>query len=347
MVKRHCYILFKAILLRLAGVVLLACKRCFMPVVECFSNASDGPVILVHGGAWDIPDVECEAHRVGLENALETGKKGVMAGRSALEIAADVVASMESDGAFDAGHGAVLNGAGEVELDAGIMDGKSRHFGAVAGIRHYENPVKIALQIIEKGGRQFCFLAGDGAESFARQEGFRRVANDRLICEREKIRYTVLQDASGYHTSHPFLPGEEHPRGTVGCVVRGPDGRLAAATSTGGTPFRPAGRIGDSPLPGCGYYASNAGAASATGWGEAIASVSLCYEAVRLLENHPVDEAAVRVIRDMESIVRNQDGQGATGGIILLNAAGEGAIAYSTPRMARGGWSSEQQNCRI
>ncbi len=318
-----------------------------MAIVERYFEASEGPVLLIHGGAWDIPDEECDVHLAGLESALEVGKKAALVGGSALEIAEEVVSDMESHGGFDAGRGAVLTRVGTVELDAGMMDGERRHYGAVAGIRHYENPVKIAHQIIKSGARQFCFLSGEGAESFAAEAGFQYIPNSTLICGREKRRYTALLEAADYHTSHPFLSGKDHPRGTVGCVVRDGNGRLAAATSTGGTPFRPAGRIGDSPLPGCGYFASEAGAASATGWGEAIASVSLCYEAVRLLEDLPVAEAAGRVIRQMKDAVRNQEGQGATGGIILLNAAGEGAVVYSTPRMARGAWSRELQNCRI
>ena len=302
-------------------------------------QGSTAPMLLVHGGAWNIPDDECESHKKGVEKALETGKIALLAGRNAFDVVAEVVACMESDGAFDAGKGAVLNKVGAVELDAGIMDGSSRSFGAVAGIQHFEHPVMIARAIAIKGKRQYCFLAGSGAEVFARDAGFTEISNRALICEREQHRFEALRKRASFHTSHPFLPSaQENPLGTVGCVALDGQGRLAAATSTGGTPFRPAGRIGDSPLPGSGYYASNAGAASATGWGEAIASVSLCYEGVRSLEENGAEVSAKKVIELLGDEIRNEEGQGATGGIILLSKKGEGAIAFSTPRMARGGW---------
>lgn len=298
-----------------------------------------GPMLLVHGGAWDIPDEECGAHLAGMKKVLEIGRKRLLEGKNALFVAAEVVAAMESDGAFDAGRGAVLNKEGFVELDAGIMQGRTRHFGAVAGIKHFENPIQIARSIIANGKRQYCFLSGEGAEEFARDAGFHAIENDALICEREQKRYDLLLQQAGYHTSHPFLPGkDEHPQGTVGCVVLDTQGHLAAATSTGGTPFRPAGRIGDSPLPGCGFYASAQGAASATGWGEAIASVALCYDAVKMAGQDVSSETAATVIQSMGDMIKNEEGQDATGGIILLSKNGDGGFAFSTPRMARGGW---------
>lgn len=311
-----------------------------MIVAEPFRRPSGraGPMLLVHGGAWNIPDQECDAHLAGLEKAVETGKNALQAGNSALETVAEVVACMEADGAFDAGRGAVLTRSGRVELDAGIMDGPTRHFGSVAGIQHFLHPVKIALSVKKKGQRSFCFLTGTGAENFADASGFTRISNEALVCTRERQRYASLLSQAGYHTSHPFLSDEDIPRGTVGCVAIDADGSLAAATSTGGTPFRPDGRVGDSPMPGAGFYASDRGAASATGWGEAIASVSMCFSAVRDLEDKPADASAELAIRRLGTLIKNEDGQGATGGIILLSNEGLGGFAFSTPRMARGAW---------
>lgn len=300
-------------------------------------------MLLIHGGAWNIPDVECDAHLAGLQKAVETGRNALQTGNSALQVVSDVVACMEADGAFDAGRGAVLTRSGRVELDAGIMDGGARRFGSVAGIKHFLHPIKIALSVLEKGHRSFCFLAGKGAEEFAEKAGFPRIKNEDLVCTREQQRYDTLAAQAGYHPSHPFLASEEVPRGevprgTVGCVAIDKDGELAAATSTGGTPFRPDGRVGDSPMPGAGFYASPNGAASATGWGEAIASVSMCFAAVQQLSSCAAEEAAEAAIRTLGAHIKNEDGQGATGGIILLSASGEGGFAFSTPRMARGGW---------
>lgn len=311
-----------------------------MMISGTFGNRDKrAPLLLVHGGAWNIPDQECAAHRTGLIKAIEKGKSGLLAGKNALLVVSDVVAEMESDGAFDAGCGAVLTSAGRVELDAGIMDGPSQYFGAVSGIAHFKNPIQIAKAIVDQKTRQYCYLGGSGAEAFARSMGFDEVANEALVCERERLRFEQLKQQAAYHTSHPFLSEEaSHPKGTVGCVVRDVEGRLAAGTSTGGTPFSMPGRIGDSPLPGCGFFANEHGAASATGWGEAIASVSLCYEAVRLVANQNPEEAARTVISHLAAQIKNEDEVGAAGGVILLNKDGLGGFAFSSPRMARGGW---------
>ena len=315
-------------------------------VIEQFGVERVPLWLMVHGGAWNIPDAEVKAHKDGMQEALSVGKRSLTEGNSAVDIAALVVENMEAAGVFDAGCGAVLNREGEVELDAGIMCGKTKKWGAVAGIRHFQNPVQIARRIAATGEMQYCFLAAEHAEQFAKAQHFEEVHNTSLICDRERNRYEeLLARSEGFHTSHPFLG--DTPRGTVGCIVRDKSGRLAAATSTGGTPFRVAGRIGDSPLPGCGYFASEAGTASATGWGEAIASTALCREAVCYLEcGFSVFEAVEKALVNMQSSVRNSRGDGATGGIILMNQRGEAAWGFSTPRMARG-YVADDDQCLI
>jgi len=313
------------------------------------SRKKTGSVLLVHGGAWDIPDEECEDHEQGLDNALGLGTMLLGNGSEAVEAVIQVLCQMENSGIFDAGCGAVLNKDGEVELDAGMMCGNTKQWGAVAGVKMFRNPVKIAHKIALDGKGQYCFLANKHAEQFALEAGFDPVLNEDLICAREKKRYErFLSRSATYHTSHPFMkPQDGGPRGTIGCIALDSKGKLAAATSTGGTPFRRAGRIGDSPLPGCGFFANGVGAASATGWGEAIASVSLCREAVFLLEGgmRPI-EAVSAVLEKMHNSVENLDGQGATGGLILLNNSGEGAWGFTTPRMARG-WAVVDENQRF
>jgi beta-aspartyl-peptidase (threonine type) len=303
--------------------------------------SSDGVGLLVHGGAWDIPDAEVAAHRDGLQQALATGRRRLLEGVPALEVVTEVVAVMEGHGAFDAGAGAVLTRGGTVELDAGVMDGATLAFGAVAAVRRIARPVRLARRLLKHGEGQVRLLMGDGAERFARAQGVPLVDNASLICERERARYEQLRtQADDYHTSHLFLGDEERqPRGTVGCVARDRRGRLAAATSTGGTPFRPSGRVGDTPLPGAGFYATPDAAASATGWGEAIATVLLCARTVDTVTAGGTPIEAVRQrLQHMHRHVRNRDGQGATGGLIVLDAEGQGAWAFTTPRMARGGW---------
>ena len=301
----------------------------------------DGVALLVHGGAWAIPQDETDAHCDGMQQALARGRDLLLADAPALDVVVEAVAVLEGHGAFDAGRGAVLTRAGTVELDAGVMDGATLDFGAVACVRRVAHPVRLARRLLECGEGQVRLLAGEGAEQFAEAEGVSLVDNAALICDRERRRYDHLrQQAERFHTSHPFLPPRERmPMDTVGCVARDRQGRLAAATSTGGTPFRPTGRVGDSPLPGAGYYANEHAAVSSTGWGEAIAAVLLAGHAVDALAAGQAPEEAVRrQLRVMHQRITNRDGDGATGGLILLDQKGRGAWAFTTPRMARGGW---------
>ena len=123
---------------------------------------SAGPIALVHGGAWNIPQNEWEAHESGVRQALEVVQGAFQSGKSALQAVTEAVARMELNGAFDAGCGSVLNRDGFVELDAGVMDGSRHAFGSVSGITNYPSPIRIARRILEHGERQFCFLAGSG-----------------------------------------------------------------------------------------------------------------------------------------------------------------------------------------
>lgn len=301
----------------------------------------DAPCLLVHGGAWDIPQDASEAHLDGLQKALDRGRKMLLDGGAAVDVVAETVAVLEAHGAFDAGCGAVLTREGTVELDAGVMDGATLDWGAIAGVQRLAQPIRVAHRLAVRSAGVVRLFIGDGAERFAEDEGFPLVANEMLICERERHRFEALRrHAEAYHTSHPFLPAEEKtPSGTVGCVARDREGRLAAATSTGGTPFRPAGRVGDSPLPGCGFYANEHAAASATGWGEAIATMLLSGRAVDAVgAGQAPEQAACVQLAAMHARVINQEGKGGTGGLILLDRTGRGAWAFTTPRMARGAW---------
>lgn len=299
-----------------------------------------GPALLVHGGAWDIPDVFVEEHLDGLRKAIDVGRRQLEAGVDAVDAVTEIVTVLENHGAFDAGCGAVLTRKGTVELDAGVMDGETLAFGAVAVVRRLANPVRAARALLRNGAGMVSMLAGEEAERFAAHEGVLPCDPRSLIHARERLRFVSLAGAEDFHTSKAFLPGgARFPRGTVGAVALDGAGRLAAATSTGGTPFRPPGRVGDSPLPGCGYYADRSAAVSSTGWGEAIASSNLASRAVSGVERGLTAQAAIRAeLERMASRISNSDGQPATGGLIALAADGSAAWAYTTPRMARGGW---------
>ena len=300
-----------------------------------------GAAVLLHGGAWDIPADQHSDHLDGMREALRAARGVLEKDGSALDAVTAAVSSMESSGIFDAGRGGVLNLEGEVELDCGIMCGRSLDYGAVVGVKRIENPVMLARFILEKSDGSARILTCEGAEKIAGKNGFSLVENDELVSERERSRYSELRRRlESHHPSHPFLASDEVPRGTVGCVARDRTGRLSAATSTGGTPLRPPGRVGDSALPGSGYFASDSAACSATGWGEAIAASLL---AGRSVDGVGAGGAPAEVLHgaleQMRNSVRNRDGRGATGGLILLDSGAAGAFAFSTPHMARAGWS--------
>ncbi len=316
------------------------------PGVQAGATAPGRPALLVHGGAWAIPDAECAAHREGLRQALDRGRSLLEAGAPALEAVTEVVALLEAQPAFDAGTGSVLDRSGRAQLDAGLMDGVTRRWGAVAHARRLAHPVRVARRLLEDDG-QARLLVGAGAEAFAAEAGFDLVENEALIVARERERFQALRAAEGFHTSRAFsgegTPSEDAPRGTVGCVALDDAGRLATATSTGGAPFTRPGRVGDTPLVGCGYFASDEAAASATGWGEAIAAVLLCGRAVDAVAAGATPQEAAQA--GLERMAREVAGPGergasgpATGGLIALDHEGRGGWAFSTPRMARGGW---------
>lgn len=295
------------------------------------------PAVLVHGGAWAIPDEEVDAHLDGLGKALARARQLAERGRSALEVVVETVAVLESHPAFDAGLGAVLDRDGRPQLDAGVMDGSTLAWGGVANVRTVANPIRLARALAEEDG-QARLLVGEGAERYAGELGMPYVEPERLVVARERERFERLREEAGFHTSGAFSGGA--PRGTVGCVAVDAEGRLAAATSTGGAPYTRPGRVGDSPLVGAGYWADAHAALSATGWGEAISTVQLCSRAGADIERGTDPLNAIRVrLDDMRQRIRWPGASPATGGLIALDASGRGGWAFSTPRMARGGWT--------
>lgn len=308
------------------------------PGIESLALPGSGPLVLAHGGAWDIPDLEVEAHRAGIEHALRVGARLVERERAALEVAVEVAAVLESSGTFDAGRGAVLDLDGLPQLDAGVMDGQTRRWGAVANVRTLPNPIRAARAVLEADG-QARLLVADGAERFAAEAGLPAVAVDALIHDRERSRYHRLLEYRAAHPESARSGQMDVPRGTVGCVVRDLEGGLAAATSTGGAPLTRPGRVGDSSIVGAGFFADPHAAASATGWGEAILTAGLAGRACRLVaDGLEVEDAARRCLSDLAEQVRWSGEDAATAGLLLADAHGRAAWAFSTPRMARGIW---------
>ncbi|MCS7284045.1 MAG: isoaspartyl peptidase/L-asparaginase [Anaerolineae bacterium] len=281
------------------------------------------PIIVVHGGAWNIPPEEHPPHIEGCRRAALRGWEVLVSGGSALDAVEAAVRLMEDDPTFDAGKGSCLNAVGEVELDAIVMDGETLRMGAVAAVRRVANPVSLARLLMEKGPH--TFLVGSGAEEYARYHGFPLIDPRELIVDRERERWEAWRNGQGMYATNLF-----GPQGTVGAVALDLRGNLAAATSTGGRPGKWPGRVGDSPLVGCGAYADNmTAAASATGDGEALMRIVATKSACDLVGQgvHP-QEAARRVLALLEART------GGYGGLILLDREGRVGIAHTTPHMA-------------
>jgi beta-aspartyl-peptidase (threonine type) len=240
------------------------------------------------------------------------------AGGSALDAVERAVRALEDDPVFNAGTGACLTLAGALELDASIMEGRELRAGGVAALGPFKNPISIARAVLEDGVH--ALYAGEGAAAFARQKGFEPADPASMItnASREKLERAL---ASG--TISPWAGG------TVGAVARDRDGRVAAATSTGGMVGKRPGRVGDSPLVGAGTFADErGGAASATGHGEGILRVTLTARAVAALERGVDPETAAS-----EAIAMMAERVGSTGGIILVSKDGRVAFARSTRTM--------------
>ena len=284
------------------------------------------PALIVHGGAWDIPDDQVAGHLAGVEAAARAGAAVLHVGGSALDAVEAAVRLMEDDPIFDAGRGSFLTQAGTVEVDAGIMLGPTRQVGAVAAVRHIGNPISLARRVLESG--QVAMLAGQGALDFAREIDFPLVDEASLIIPREWERWQALRRDPHYHPRKSF--GMAPPGDTVGAVARDREGQIAAGTSTGGIPFKRPGRVGDAPLVGCGFYATEGGGASSTGYGEAILRVGPARTAVdSLAPPWHLDPAAAahHALTDLTLLK-------ATGGIIVLGPHGRPGWAFTTPRMA-------------
>ncbi|HTW44466.1 MAG TPA: isoaspartyl peptidase/L-asparaginase [Acidobacteriaceae bacterium] len=302
------------------------------------------PVLLVHGGAWAIPDDMLEAHEQGVFDALQAGYSLLERGASAIDAVEAAVARMEDDGTFDAGRGSFLTRDGRVQLDALLMDGATLRAGGVACVERLRNPIKAARLVMDRSPH--VYFVGAGAEEFAQSQGMKLVDNSELVTERERERLAAAQakeragmpdltfagdDKSRETAVDVDAPGfESHD--TVGAVALDTQGRIAAGTSTGGTLNKAPGRVGDSSLIGCGCYADNASAAvSLTGWGEPIMKLVLGKWATDRVQQGVSPEQAAP-----EAIAYLYRRLGGHGGIILLGPDGRYGIAHNTPRMAWG-----------
>ncbi len=272
------------------------------------------PSLILHGGAGAQDPTLREARMQGLRRAFDAAWTVLQQGGSALDAAVRAVVELENEPAFNAGVGSCLTEDGEIEMDASVMEGTTLRVGAVGAVRTVRNPILLAKALME--AERHAFLVGDGAERFARVQGFPIATREDLMTERQLQRWRTAQ-----------TKGEP---GTVGAVAFDKAGHLAAATSTGGVFNKQAGRIGDSPIIGAGTYADDTlGAGSATGQGEAIIRTTLTRTAVEFLRGGKDPMQAARTA--IELLKKRTGGEG---GLVLLDPFGRVGYAYNTAAMS-------------
>ena len=284
---------------------------------------------MIHGGAGVIergsmsPERE-QAIRTGLQSALAAGSMVLERGGSALDAVEAAVRELEDDANFNAGRGAVFTHEGSIELDAAIMDGRTRAAGAVAGVKTTRNPVSLARAVMEKTAH--VFLGGSGAAELAVDQGLEQVPPEWFETEerRQQLEKVKATRSEAFDVELKY--------GTVGAVALDKNGHVAAATSTGGLTGKRWGRIGDTPVIGAGTYADDRSAAvSGTGTGEifirAVAGHQLA-ERVRL-GGEALQQALDATLADIESL-------SGSGGLIAVTPRGEAAWGFTTPGMYRG-----------
>ncbi|WP_423140921.1 isoaspartyl peptidase/L-asparaginase family protein [Parablastomonas sp. CN1-191] len=312
----------------LAGLVLLA--------LAPDAAAKEPPMhwtLAIHGGAGTMrreamtPAREAE-YRAALDAALNAGSAVLAKGGSALDAVSAAVAVMEDDPHFNAGRGAVFTWDGTNQLDAAIMDGRTRAAGAIAGVSHVKNPVRLARAVMEHSPH--VMLAGAGAEAFARTQGIQMVDHAYFATPERRRQLEELKAKN-----LGFLD-VDHKYGTVGAVALDSQGHVAAATSTGGMTGKRWDRIGDSPIIGAGTYADDrACAVSATGAGEYFIRAGAAHEICARIrfKGESAQTAADAVIKDIAEL-------GGDGGVIVVTPGGDAAFSFNTPGMYRARTSS-------
>ncbi|HLI68798.1 MAG TPA: isoaspartyl peptidase/L-asparaginase [Ktedonobacteraceae bacterium] len=292
--------------------------------------------IVVHGGAGDITSDRHAIARQGCQEAALIGWRVLQNGGSSLDAVEAAVRALEDDPTFNAGTGACLTVEGTIELDAGIMEGRTLNLGAVAGVELIKNPISLAREVLLS---PHVLLIGRGAEQFASEHGIARCKFDDLLTERQYRRWKEsLASRGNSPEGEPSMirrefgslaarPEEKH--GTVGAVALDNTGALAAATSTGGTHNKYPGRVGDSPLVGCGFYANEQAAVSCTGHGEDFVRLMIARSAADFVgQGHSAREAAEASIALLRARATG------TGGLILVDHFGEIGFAWNSKNMA-------------
>ena len=290
--------------------------------------------IIVHGGAGLVTPERAEGVQQGCKEAALAGWRILQAGGSALDAVEAAVRSLEDNPLFNAGTGACLTSDGNIELDAGIMEGHTLQVGAIACVELIKNPISLARKVLES---PHVLLIGKGAQEFAQEQGIPQCTFEDLLTERQ---YQIWLEKNAqatrasekeprYHRREvASLAAREEKHGTVGAVAIDMAGKLAAATSTGGILNKHPGRVGDSPLVGCGFYADDHAAVSCTGDGEDFTRLLIAKRAADFVANgETAREAAATAMAFLGAKVTG------TGGLIIVDRKGNIGFAWNSRHM--------------
>lgn len=315
-----------------------------MTVASSFNPSRATPVIAIHGGAGTLSRAHISAeqeraYHAALQQVLLAGQAVLAQGGTAMEAVCEAVRLLEDCPLFNAGHGAVFTAQATHELDAAVMDGATLAAGAVAGVSRIRNPVQAARAVMQNG--QHVLMVAEGAERMAQEAGLATVepsyfstpARHAQLLAAQALQAGVVLDHDGAAALAGRAIDEGRKMGTVGAVALDAHGHLAAATSTGGMTNKLPGRLGDSPLIGCGTYADDRTAAvSCTGHGESFIRVAAAHDVCARMAYGGVSlEAATHaVVHEALPAVQG------TGGLIAVDRQGNVCLPFNTEGMYRG-----------
>jgi len=311
---------------------------------------SDGRyTIVIHGGAGTIlkgdmtPELEA-AYTNALLEALLAGFAVLEEGGSSINAIKATIVMMEDNMLFNAGRGSVFTKKGVQEMDAAVMDGKTLEAGAVTGVRNVRNPIELAMEVMKNSNH--VFLSGKGANDFAIKQGIKLEPDEYFFSQFRYDQWKSIRDSDNYSLDHTHQRLEELMKdkkfGTVGAVACDRNGDIAAATSTGGMTNKKYGRIGDSPIIGCGTYANNKTCAiSCTGHGEMFIRTVAAYDVSCLMEykGYSLQKAMDIVVNEKLLAIHGE------GGMIGVDGQGNPAMVFNSQGMYRGLKSSDGAEC--
>lgn len=297
-------------------------------------NKNSKPVIVVHGGAGTWQPERSQPGIEGVKTATRAGFEILKNGGDAVDSIVEAVSSLEDNGVFNAGYGSSLNLEKKVEMEASVMDGRTLKAGAVALLKDVRNPVRLAKFVMEE--TDHVFVVGEGAEKLARifKAEKRNPLSELRMKYYEDQKKALLDGRFELPKLHELV--KKHPEvfglETVGAVALDKNGNVAASSSTGGFPLKLPGRIGDSPLIGCGTYADNrAGGCSATGVGEIAIRLVLAKTVCDLMSSGKSGQEAVELA--IEEVNRAVPTGYNSMGLISVDAHGRIGAAHNSPNM--------------